>query len=132
MIRAAAFLALALPAAAQDRSDEIAEQLDEVMAEYRVYLTCSSLDPEVHAPILAMWKKMVGETQLALAEAGLAPANLGDFIASGWTGGLTPEPGTPFADVQSFCAKHPGWLRAFDSFSYTRLPDALDLEGDTP
>ncbi|MCB6178533.1 hypothetical protein LHP98_10360 [Rhodobacter sp. Har01] len=114
-----------LPAVAQDRAAAYGQVLDRAMTEFRVFLTCTALEPSAQASVRDIWKKQVTETLAVLANNGVSPPNLVAFTASALPGSLTLPPDTPFSEVIAFCAEDPDWMQRLVRLEFTRLPQAL-------
>jgi hypothetical protein len=123
---ALAALICASPVAAQDRVARITPVLDRALAEWRVFLTCTALDPQAHAMVVDGWSGMVETTGTYLRERGLSGASLDDFPARAEPDALMLPGDTPFAEVRAFCEDHPGWRGQLETFGFILMPDALE------
>lgn len=119
MIRTAALLAvLASPSVAQvvptgfPAADIL---LSQAIAEHRVFLTCSALDPAQHARIQTDWQADVAAATALLAARKVPAETVAAFTTAADPAALTPAADTPWAEVQGLCATRPDWREAYDS-----------------
>ncbi|MFM7336005.1 MAG: hypothetical protein ACKO2N_22595 [Tabrizicola sp.] len=123
MIRAALLL-LATPAAAQvipTGSPAADILLSQAITEHRVYLTCSALDPTLHAQITENWQRDVTAAAAILKTNNVPPEAITAFTAAARPETLMPGPDTPWAEVQALCATHPDWQPTYFQLNLTRL-----------
>jgi hypothetical protein len=113
-------------AAAQGRGERVMPVLDKALDEWRVFLTCTMLDPGAHAMALDGWAGTVERTGAFLRDSGLSDATIDAFAARARPEALMPPDDTPVAEVQAFCGAHPEWRRQLDTFGFTMLPEALE------
>ena len=83
--------------------------LSQAIAEHRVFLTCSALDPQTHQQIVANWQADVASAKAILAAHNVAPDAITAFTTAADPAALTPAPDTPWAEVQALCATRPDW-----------------------
>lgn len=132
MIRAACLLLLATPLAAQviptgtPAADIL---LSQAIAEHRVFLTCSALDPVTHARILANWQKDIAAATAILTSHQVPPAAIAAFTTAADPAALMPADDTPWAEVQGLCATSPDWQSLYAKLDLIildlRLPKAF-------
>jgi hypothetical protein len=121
---AALTLALAAPATAQiipTGSPAADILLSQAIAEHRVFLTCSALDPATHQQILTNWQTDVAAAQAILAAHNVAPEAITAFTKAADPAALMPTDDTPWAEVQSLCATHPDWQKTYFEFNLVIL-----------
>lgn len=112
---------LAVPAHADDKSVKLQTLLDQVLAEQRVALTCSSLDKQTHDSALQLWLDIVPQIADLMTEAGQPADAVDSFVASSTPDALILAGTTPFSDVRALCASQPDWMEGvmtFRAFSY--------------
>ena len=132
MTRLAALLLLATPAAAQviptgtPAADIL---LSQAIAEHRVFLTCSALDPATHALIAQNWQRDVAAAADILTANNVPQDAITAFTTAAKPENLVPAPDTPWVEVQSLCATRPDWQTAYARLSLTilslTLPEAF-------
>ena len=133
MTRLALLLALlAAPAAAQviptgtPAADIL---LSQAIAEHRVFLTCSALDPALHAQILANWQKDTAAATTILAARNVPKDAIAAFAAAADPAALMPADETPWAEVRGLCDTRPDWQKDYVQFNLTvlelKLPGAF-------
>lgn len=132
MIRPAALLLfLAAPATAQvipTGSPAADILLSQAIAEHRVFLTCSALDPALQQQIVAAWRADTDAARTLLTARKVAPDAIAAFVDAADPQALTPQDDTPWAEVRDLCATHPDWRSAYDGTRIIlaeRLPKAL-------
>lgn len=89
--------------------------LSQAIAEHRVFLTCSALDPETHARILADWQADVASATAILAAHNMPGETVAAFTTAADPQVLMPGDDTPWAEVQALCATRTDWRQAYDS-----------------
>jgi hypothetical protein len=111
-------LLLPLPAAAQiipTGSPAADILLSQAIAEHRVFLTCSALDPETHTRIRAGWQADIASATAILASHNVPPETVAAFTAAAEPQALMPTPDTPWTEVHGLCATRPDWRQAYDN-----------------
>lgn len=104
--------------------------LSQAIAEHRVFLTCSALDPATHAQILTNWQKDTAAAVALLQTRNVPKDAVAAFTAAAAPAALMPASDTPWAEVQGLCATHPGWQTDYYQFNLTVLE--LKLPGAFP
>lgn len=103
--------------------------LSQALAEHRIFLTCSALDPVTHQQILQNWQRDVTAAAAHLAAANVAPEAITAFTTAAKPENLLPAPDTPFEDVQQLCASQPDWYADYFEFRMIflelKLPQVL-------
>jgi hypothetical protein len=104
--------------------------LSQAIAEHRVFLTCSALDPATHAQILANWQRDVTDAATILAANAIPAEAIAAFQTAAEPGNLLPADDTPFTDVKQLCASNPDWQTRYDQLNLTllhlKLPRAFE------
>lgn len=132
MIRSLVLLLFAMPAAAQviptgtPAADIL---LSQAIAEHRVFLTCSALDPATHAQITQNWQRDVTAAAAILTAQKVPPEAITAFTTAADPKDLMPADDTPFADVRRLCDSNPDWMTRYSQFNLTildlKLPQAF-------
>lgn len=104
--------------------------LSQAIAEHRLFLTCSALDPQTHQQILAYWQRDVASATAILTAQGVAPDAIAALTAAADPAALMPGPDTPWAEVTALCATQPDWQTAYFQLKLTVLE--LKLPGAFP
>jgi hypothetical protein len=95
--------------------------LSQAIAEHRIFLICSSLDPTTHARILADWQRDVTDAAAILAANAIPAEAITAFQAAAEPANLLPAADTPFADVKQLCDGSPDWQTRYAQANLTRL-----------
>ncbi len=95
--------------------------LSQAIAEHRVFLTCSALDPATHQQILTNWQTDVASAKAILAAHKVTPEAIAAFIKSADPAALMPADDTPWAEVKSLCDTNPDWQRTYSEFNLVIL-----------
>ncbi|MDP3195238.1 hypothetical protein [Tabrizicola sp.] len=90
--------------------------LSQAIAEHRVFLTCSALDPQTHARILAGWQADIASATAILAAHNVPPETVAAFTSAADPQALMPADDATWAEVKGLCDTHPDWLTAYDTF----------------
>ncbi len=103
--------------------------LSQAIAEHRVFLTCSALDPATHIQILTNWQRDTAAA-IAILKAHNVPAEaITAFTTAADPAALMPTEDTPWAEVQALCATQPDWQKTYDEYNITflklKLPQVL-------
>ena len=98
--------------------------LSQAIAEHRVYLTCSALDPVTHAQILQNWQRDITAAAAILTAHATPPEAVTAFQTAADPAALMPAGDIPFAEVIPFCAAFPDWQKTY--FGMTLI--LLDLQ----
>lgn len=101
--------------------------LAQAIAEHRVFLTCSALDPATHAQITTNWQRDITDAAAILTARNTPPEAIAAFVAAAEPQNLLPAADTPFAEVQDLCNSNPDWHANYARFNLTIL--ALKLPG---
>lgn len=101
--------------------------LSQAIAEHRVFLTCSALDPALHAQIIANWQRDVTAAAAILTSNQVPPEAITAFTTAAKPENLMPREDTPWAEVQGLCTTHPDWQATYFQLNLTLL--ALKLPG---
>jgi hypothetical protein len=91
--------------------------LSQAIAEHRVFLTCSALDPQTHAQILQNWQRDTAAAVAILADKQVPPEAITGFTKAADPAALMPTPDTTWAEVQGLCATHPDWQNTYYEFN---------------
>jgi hypothetical protein len=83
--------------------------LAQALAEHRLFLSCSALDPPVHAQVQLGWEEDVNAAVAILTKNGVAAEAIAAFIDAARPENLMPSPETFWIEVQSLCATQPDW-----------------------
>lgn len=95
--------------------------LSQAIAEHRVFLTCSALDPATHQQILTNWQKDTAAATAILKTHKVAPEAIAAFTKAADPAALMPSDDTPWAEVTGLCATHPDWQQTYYEFHLTLL-----------
>ena len=103
--------------------------LSQAIAEHRVFLTCSALDPLTHQQILTNWQKDTAAAT-AILQAHTVPQDaIAAFTTAAAAAVLMPADDTPWAEVKGLCDTHPDWQKTYYEFNLTildlKLPGAF-------
>jgi hypothetical protein len=100
------------------------------LAEHRVFLTCSSLDPPTYAQVLANWQRDVTASAAILAANGIAAEAVTAFTEAARPEALLPAPGAPFEDIRRTCEANADWQARYFELNLTvlelKLPEAFE------
>jgi hypothetical protein len=103
--------------------------LSQAIAEHRVFLTCSALDPLTHAQILTNWQRDATAAAAILTAQNVPPEAITAFTTAADPAALMPAEDTPWAEVKALCATQPDWRKTYDDFHLTildlKLPGAF-------
>lgn len=91
--------------------------LSQAIAEHRVFLTCSALDPATHQQILTNWQRDTAAAIAILKAHNVPPEAITAFTTASEPAALTPQDDTPWADVKALCDTHPDWQASYDQFN---------------
>ena len=127
MIAALLLAASPSPAPAQTALERIEPQLARAIEEYRVLLTCSSMEAQTADGIRAMWTGMIAEARARLVNRYVPLAGLAAFDRRTAPEAVRMPPDTPLSRVVALCTvEHPDWLRRLQQLQVTyRIDDAL-------
>jgi hypothetical protein len=104
--------------------------LARALAEHRVFLTCSALDPATHDQIRANWQRDVTAATAILTDRGVPPEAIAAFTEAAGPDRLQPPPDAPFEDVRQTCAANADWQKRYYEFNLTilelKLPQAFE------
>lgn len=104
--------------------------LSQAIAEHRVFLTCSALDPATHRVIVDKWQRDVTSAAATLTANKVPPEAVAAFTTAAKPENLLPAPDTPWVEVQSLCATHPDWQTIYFEFNAIilelKLPKAFE------
>ena len=95
--------------------------LSQAIAEHRIFLTCSALDPATHAQMLANWQRDVTDAAAILAANAVPAEAITAFQTAADPANLLPADDTPFADVKRLCDSNPDWQTRHAQATLTRL-----------
>ena len=103
--------------------------LSQAIAEHRVFLTCSALDPLTHRQILTNWQKDTSAAVAILTTHNVPPEAITAFTTAAEPAALMPAEDTPWAEVKGLCDTHPAWQKTYYEFNLTilelKLPEAF-------
>ena len=104
--------------------------LSQAIAEHRVFLTCSALDPLIHQQILTNWQKDTAAAVAILAAHNVPQDAIAAFTRAADPAALTPADDTPWAEVKGLCDTHSDWQKTYYEFNLTilelKLPGAFE------
>ena len=128
MIRAAALLLLATPSSAQiiptgTPAADIA--LSQALADQRVFLTCTALDPDNHRIAVEFWQQDTAAAVAILTENSVPPEAIAAFTAAADPETVALPPDTPFAEVTDYCQAQPHWFMRWSRRDFTELARVL-------
>jgi hypothetical protein len=100
------------------------------IAEQRVFLTCSALDPEAHGLIAMAWAEDIARAAAILTENAVPAEAIAAFTAAAAPTALLPTEDTAFVEVMRFCDTHRDWPETWGQFNFTildlKLPGAFE------
>ncbi len=103
--------------------------LSQAIAEHRVFLTCSALDPLTHQQILTNWQKDIAAATAILTAHTVPQDAITAFTRAADPAALMPAEDTPWAEVKGLCDTHPDWQKTYYEFNLTilelKLPGAF-------
>jgi hypothetical protein len=99
--------------------------LSQAIAEHRVFLTCSALDPATHAQILQNWQRDVTDAAAILAANAVPAAAIAAFENAARPENLLPATDTTFAEVKELCEGTPDWQTDYFQLNISFLPIKL-------
>lgn len=99
--------------------------LSQAIAEHRVFLTCSALDPVTHQQILTDWQKDTAAAVAILTAHNTPPDAIAAFTKAADPAALMPSDDAPWAEVKSLCDTQPDWLETYQDRDLTILDQNL-------
>ena len=99
--------------------------MSQSIAEHRIYLTCSALDPVTHAQIMQNWQRDVTDAAAILTANAIPPEVITAFQTAARPDNLLPATDTPFDAVRQLCNGNPDWQADYARLNVTVL--ALQL-----
>jgi hypothetical protein len=99
--------------------------LSQAITEQRVFLTCSALDPALHARIADSWQRDVTDATAILTANKVPPEAIAAFTEAAAPAALMPGPETPWAAVKGLCDTHSDWQTRLAQFDFTLLGQRL-------
>jgi hypothetical protein len=103
--------------------------LSQAIAEHRVFLTCSALDPQLHAQILTNWQRDTAAAVAMLTTNKVPPEAIAAFSTAADPAALMPAEETLWADVKAICDTRPDWMKSYFELHFTvldlKLPGAF-------
>ena len=99
--------------------------LSQALADQRVFLTCTALEPESHRLIIDFWQADVAAAVAFLTEKGVPPEAIAAFTAAADPAALALPPDTPFAEVVDYCQAQTHWFIRMNRRDFTELARAL-------
>lgn len=104
--------------------------LSQAIAEHRVFLTCSALDPTTHQQITETWQRDITAAAAILTAHQVPPEAIAAFTTAASPETLMPAPDTPWGQVQALCATQPDWQQRYAQLNLTildlKLPAAFE------
>lgn len=104
--------------------------LSQAIADQRVFLTCTALDPDTHKIALDFWAADVAAAVTLLQDHKVAPEAIAAFQAAAAPKAMMPPADTPFAEVSEFCLAQDRWSMHWMRRDFTelaaRLPEAFE------
>ena len=114
-----ALLLMTVSATAQTAFERIEPRLTTAIDEHRVFLTCSSLDPQLHASVLSGWQQIVAKARHYLESRYTSMAELATFDARTAEEHIVRAE-APLRDAVELCTKTaPEWQRKYTMFDFT-------------
>lgn len=114
-------------AAAQTAMERIEPRLRQAIEEHRVFLTCSSLDPETHASVETGWRQIVAKARGQLVSRFTSNADLARFDEITSEASIVKRD-APLRDAIALCTRtSPDWRDRYVMFRYI-----FDIGGETP
>lgn len=101
--------------------------LSQAIAEHRVFLTCSALDPLTHSQILTNWQRDTAAATAILKAHNTPLEAITAFTTAADPKALMPSDDTPWAEVTGLCATHPDWQQSYTEFNLTLLDLKLPM-----
>lgn len=101
--------------------------LASAIADYRVFVTCSLLDPAAHTKVVTGLSDEIRRASVILKAKGVPDATIAAFIAAADPATLVPAPDTPFAEVQEYCGDHSDWSERWQGRDFTGLDRDLPM-----
>jgi hypothetical protein len=103
--------------------------LTQALADQRLFLTCTALEPQNHQLILDFWAADVAAATAILADNGVPEEAIAAFTQAALPENLMPAPDTPFATLREICSD-PLWFQRMMRRDFTelavQLPKALE------
>lgn len=99
--------------------------LSQAIAEHRVFLTCSALDPVTHQQILTDWQKDTAAAVAILTAQNTPPDAITAFTKAADPAALMPSDDTPWAEIKGLCDTQPDWLETYQDRDLTILDQNL-------
>ena len=99
--------------------------LSQAIAEHRVFLTCSALDPATHQQILTNWQKDTAAAVAILQTHNTPPEAITAFTKAADPAALMPSDDTPWAEIKGLCDTQPDWLETYQDRDLTILDQNL-------
>ena len=99
--------------------------LSQAVAEHRVFLTCSALDPLTHQQILTNWQKDIAAATAILTAHTVPQDAITAFTRAADPAALMPSDDAPWAEVKSLCDTQPDWLETYQDRDLTILDQNL-------
>lgn len=99
--------------------------LSQAIADQRVFLTCTALDPANHQIALDFWQSDAAKAVTLLAAAKVPAEAIAAFTSAAAPDSLMPAEGTPFAEVMHFCASQDHWFDHWSRRDFTELAATL-------
>lgn len=95
--------------------------LSQAIAEHRVFLACSALDPATHQQILANWQRDTAAATAILKTRNVPAEAIAAFTKAADPAALMPSDDTPWAEVTGLCATQPDWQKSYFELNFTIL-----------
>ena len=95
--------------------------LSQAIAEHRVFLTCSALDPLTHRQIVDNWQRDTTAALSILKAHNVPPEAITAFTTAAAPAALMPADDTPWGQVRDLCDTHPDWQKTYYEFNLTIL-----------
>lgn len=116
----------ASPVLAQTSLEQIEPRLARALEEHRVFLTCSSLDADMHALVQANWRDIVGKARAALSGSA-SEAQLKAFDERTAPSALIAT-NASLADTIVLCTQtHKDWAKQLAQFRFVLAIDGAPL-----
>lgn len=103
--------------------------LSQAIAEHRVFLSCSALDPQLHRQIVTNWQRDIADATAILNAQNVPTEAITAFTTAADPAVLMPSEDTPWAEVKGLCDTHPDWQKSYFQFNviflHLKLPAAF-------